>query len=394
MTDDTTPGKDAETGPPKTAKPAGDPAPTAKVEPVTPDESAGAVEPPPPSRGPARFVAILAVIGVVALAATAFFAWQVSQRPTVSPAYGALEQRLAGLEMQLAAAREAAAARPVPTNPPSAARNEALENRLAAIESARDELTTKLEALLAQMDRATQQASTTRDAAATVETNHHLEAIAADLAALKTRLDGMRGEIAGPIEQRLGPIEQKLAAIEARPAPVLPDPQALYQIALDDLVTRVEGGRPFTAAWRTVLAFSRDESAVKPAGTGWVERGEAGIPTTATLLARFAERAPAVAGAEADSESWVDRALDRASRLVSIRRVDPDMPGSTPEAITARVQGKLERGDAAGALADAEQLPAPSKARLGAWLADARARVAAETALAGLAQHTVPAAKP
>lgn len=399
MTDETTPGK-KDAAAPLPTDPTAPPAPsdrpvleTASTAPIVADDAKA------PSNGAARFAWMLAIIGIIALGTTGFFAWQISQRPVNVPSYGALEQRLAQMEVQLAAAREAAA-RPVAIPaPPPAADNGAMESRLGAIEAARDELTRKLETLLGQVGRTAQQVEANRETAApamaalTAETKDHLQSVAADLAVLKSRLDGLRGEIATPIEQRLATAEQRMAAIEARPAPVLPDAQALYQIALDDLGTRIEAGRPFAAAWRTVLAFSRNEAAVKPAGEGWIDRSDSGIPTTETLAARFNERAPAVSGA-ASGESWMDKALDRASRLVSVRRVNADLPGTTPEAITSRAQAKLERGDIAAGLAEVEALPAASKDRLGTWIADAKARVAAESALTTLATHTVPAGRP
>lgn len=397
MTDETTPGKKDEVRPPP-------PEPTATTapseRPILETASAAHVASEAAattSSGAARFAWLLAIIGVIALGATGFFAWQLSQRPVVVPSYGALEQRLAQMEVQLAAAREAAA-RPHPAAP-AAAGNGAMESRLEAIEAARDELTRKLETLVGQVGRTAQQMEASREtsgpavAALTAETKDHLQAVMADLATLRSRVDGLRGEIATPIEQRLASAEQRMAAFEARPAPVLPDPQALYQIALDDLGTRIESGRPFSGAWRTVLAFSRSEEAVKPAGEGWIDRSESGIPTTETLAARFTERAAAVSGA-ASGESWMDKAIDRASRLVSVRRVDADLPGTTPEAITGRAQAKLEAGDTAAALAEVEALPAASKERLGTWIEDARARVAAEAALATLEKHTVPAGRP
>ncbi|MFA5121637.1 COG4223 family protein [Zavarzinia sp.] len=107
-----------------------------------------------------------------------------------------------------------------------------------------------------------------------------------------------------------------------------------------------------------------------------------GLPTTASLAARFAPlaRAAVQAAAVPADGSVVDRLLAEAGNLVTVRPVG-DVEGDDVAARVARAEERLGRGDLAGALAEVTKLNGPAADVLGAWRADAEARIAAESAV-------------
>jgi hypothetical protein len=72
------------------------------------------------------------------------------------------------------------------------------------------------------------------------------------------------------------------------------------------------------------------------------------------------------------------------SELVSVRPVGEDVEGDDAAARVARAEAVLAKGDLAGAVAELEGLTGQAAEAAAPWLADARARLDAEAALAAL----------
>ena len=121
------------------------------------------------------------------------------------------------------------------------------------------------------------------------------------------------------------------------------------------------------------------------------ERAASGIPTRMVLAERFWPLAPQVVRAEAlpQADTWWRGTLNRLLSLVTIRREDGTAAGETAAAVAARAEARLFQGDFAAAAAELALLSGGPAEVAGPWLADARARVAAEKALSELTAHTV-----
>jgi hypothetical protein len=79
---------------------------------------------------------------------------------------------------------------------------------------------------------------------------------------------------------------------------------------------------------------------------------------------------------------WTDRVLGRLSQVVSLRRVGAEVAGEDATARAARAEANADDLEAAVAVLEGlEGAPAEAAA---SWLAQARARLAAEAALAEL----------
>jgi hypothetical protein len=73
--------------------------------------------------------------------------------------------------------------------------------------------------------------------------------------------------------------------------------------------------------------------------------------------------------------------------LVTVRSVGADAEGSDADARVARAEARLADGDLAGAVAEIEGLEGPAAEAAAGWLERARARLAAEQALASLQEQ-------
>lgn len=290
--------------------------------------------------------------------------------PRAEAALAALRSRIATLETALhrldedaaAAARERAGLADLADMPAGAGQGvaaaalEALADRVAALEA----LTASLPAAVGADEVA--------------PLGEALAAGGAERARLAARLDA-----AG----------RRLAILEARERSG-GDGVSAIAAHLIDLAARLERGAPF--ADRLVLLES-EVLALPPALRAGVaesltrlrEVAESGVATRAALAARFDDLAfdlVRAAPVPAD-ESFFSGLRRRLGSILVVRRIGAPA-GEDAAAIVARAEAALGRGDLAGAVEELAMLDPATRAAAEAWLADARRRLDAETALATL----------
>ena len=113
------------------------------------------------------------------------------------------------------------------------------------------------------------------------------------------------------------------------------------------------------------------------------------MSTLAVLRRRIAEQAGVILRAgTATTDGWMGETLQRLAAVVTVRRTG-EVPGTGTEARLARAEARLEAGDIAAAVAEISALVGPSAEAAAAWLRSARARHAAEMALADLEAFAV-----
>lgn len=117
---------------------------------------------------------------------------------------------------------------------------------------------------------------------------------------------------------------------------------------------------------------------------------ERGVPSAPALARQFAGLGAAMTRAvpRPSDGSLLDRLTANAQALIRIRPVG-EAAGDDTAVVVARIEAKLGRGDLAGALADFDKLPEPVKAVAKDWDAQARARLAADTALKRMADEAM-----
>jgi hypothetical protein len=162
-------------------------------------------------------------------------------------------------------------------------------------------------------------------------------------------------------------------------------------LAVGQLREMVNMGYPFDSELRALKAIAPQDEAVQRAADALAERAAAGIPTRMVLAERFWPLAPRMVRAEALplGDSWWRATLNRLLSLVTIRREDGAAAGETAAAVAARTESRVSEGDLAAAAAELAGLSGGPAEVAAPWLADARARVAAEKALSDLTAHTI-----
>ncbi|HAU28680.1 MAG TPA: hypothetical protein DCW68_01020 [Rhodospirillaceae bacterium] len=169
-------------------------------------------------------------------------------------------------------------------------------------------------------------------------------------------------------------------------------------LALGQLRISAQGSVPFRAdvdAAKALALQSPDDPAGRRARLLETLRGlefhaDHGVATVAELRDHFdalagdvvmEARLPAQGGAAGRALRWV-------FSTVRIYRAPSEMTGNAPEAIVARIQTRLQRGDLVAAVSEALRLKAASSL-LAPWMAQAQARLTVDRTLAGLSRNAL-----
>ena len=189
------------------------------------------------------------------------------------------------------------------------------------------------------------------------------------------------GEAAAAAEGKLGVLENRLAGIEAgAEATRAAQAEAVIVMALADLKTTVDAGRPFAgelAVAESAAKGSLDLAALKPFA-------DKGLPSPVALRGDWpaARKAAVAAGAALSGEAGVfDRLLSNATGMVKIR-TPGEKAGEDIAAVASRVDARLAAGDLPGALDVWKTLPEAARKASNAWGAALEARVTVDRALA------------
>jgi hypothetical protein len=239
---------------------------------------------------------------------------------------------------------------------PPAGPDEALEVRLAALESA-----VKAPPPAAATDTAT------------------IDALSRKIADLTGQIDQLRGAVSQATEQRASngvDIETRLAEAEKKLNEPRQDVAVAQAIAAAALKAAIDRGGPFVSELDTYAGVSADD----PVVTDLRNFAETGVPSRAELI----RQVPDVANAIGDSvnrtdpnQSWSDRLMTSAKSLVKVRPVG-NIEGDSVEAIAARMEDKVKNGDLPGAAAQWNDLPASAKQASAAFKQALEARIRVE----------------
>lgn len=302
-----------------------------------------------------------------AIAMVALAAWYgVAGYQTSDPAIVVLEQRIATLEQRIAALE-------TDLGDSVTAGFKALGERVAAVESQSPVDLAPLDNRLSALEARP---------AATIASSVDTGPLEARLAALESAED------APAAFDAVDDLVDRITALEARP---VPQETASLPAATLLAVVQLRGALRGSGPYDTALAALDSLGDLDPAALAVLSTHAAtGVVTHGALRDRFTSLADAILTAVvAPSEgSWIQRTLGRLSGLITVRRIGGDVTGNTVGAIVARAEARLGVGDLAAAVAEIAMLDGDVS---GPWLADARARLAAEAALATLDAQAVAA---
>ena len=208
----------------------------------------------------------------------------------------------------------------------------------------------------------------------------------ADAKGLESALAELRAENArlATLTETLGEnvkaLEGRLVAAERRTGA-----QETTMLAVGQLRAALARGTAFAEELRVLETVSSEDEAVAEAVAKLWPHAFAGVETEAALRARFEQLAPRVLSAEqATAGDWTGRLLAKLSDVVTVRRIGGEVEGEGSDAVLARTEARLQGGDLAGAVEAMGALQGAAAEAAQPWLAAARARLAADSALTAL----------
>ncbi|OAN49114.1 hypothetical protein A6A04_03055 [Paramagnetospirillum marisnigri] len=327
---------------------------TDSADPILPTPS-----PVPPTSSGSRGVVAVLLLGMAAAAGVLSFPlWRDKVGLPVQPTGFEVEDlraEVSGLALRLAqveARPTVSSAAPAAATPGDDGRLNALEQALKAVQAQPAVPAT----LTAEVDSISKQLA-------------DLRRTSADAAALMRLAD------------RLEQVDAGLRDLQAKRSSA-----AVLLLGVGQLREAVELGRGFDAEWRAVKVLAGDESALAAVLEPLKDKAVTGIRTRSALTDSFQALAPAVIRAEVlpEGEGWQRRVVDKMLSLVTIRREDGSAAGANAAAVVGRAQAALARADLAAAAAELEALGTGPAETAAPWLAEARARLAAEKAVSEL----------
>ncbi|HZH28678.1 MAG TPA: mitofilin family membrane protein [Azospirillaceae bacterium] len=419
------------------------PSPRPDSEPVTgpaPGSATAseAVRPPRTGRGLAKAALAGSAIAIVTALAVPYYFWS-SNGPSGSSVDPAVPDRLAELERRLDQTAAGPAAdpgeirrlgerlaaieqRPAPASPdlaPIQQRLAALEQRPAEQGGAPDlsAIEQRLGQLEAQDRRDDQETASASDAGIDpvaldrrlAELTQQVQDTAGRLQRMEQQVQGLQQQAQGVQQQagQLAALQQSLQRLEQAMAAAAQRTDALARtveqraeaggaaqalvLATAQLRSVLGDGRPFQPELQAVQQLAGGQGPLAQVVEPLAPHAATGIPTRAALTERFRTLAGEIIRADQENGNggdWTDRALGRLGTLVTIRR-QGDVEGTGTEAVVARAQAKLGRGDLAGAVDELARLESAEGRTAAAWLADARARLAADRAAEVMTQAAV-----
>ncbi len=202
------------------------------------------------------------------------------------------------------------------------------------------------------------------------EQNTDVRDLRAQLEAAKEREAALKDEVAS-LRNELSRVRREGVTMSQR------NMKASFAVAA--LSRAVDQGEPFTQELAAVEEFEPGAEAALEA------HAETGVATDAALRIGFdaaARKALAAAG-QAEAGGGISGLMARAKNLVSVRPARP-LDGDDPGAILSRAEHALEQGELSFALLQLEDLPLVAQEAMSEWMAMARARVEAKSAVAAL----------
>ena len=355
-------------------------APAAQAAPT-----AGAVEPPPHRERSGRWVALAVgtlLLGAIAAAVATFDEWSGTLLPpdAVSVSEPVAPNAPAGSPMT-----SAVQSKPAPTIAPNdivQAELAVLRQRLAQVEARPVFDAAALELRLGRFEAGLQ---------ALAARPQVPETLAADLEALRQQLAELRRTSADAaavvrLMDRVEKVESDLREVQARRSSAV-----AVLLAVGQLREAVARAMPYDAELRALQALAGDDADIAAGAQTLKPRAIIGIPALPTLIGRFGRMAPELVRAEAlpQGQGWWRQTLDRLASLVLIRREDGAREGSDAAAIVARAEARLAEGDLEGAALEVGSLTGAAADWAAPWLADARARLAADKVVLDLTAHVI-----
>lgn len=341
-----------------------------------------AAPPTVPRRGGAGIVGLLAagLVGGLVGAGTMAYLPQVSRLAGMplpaAVATGELEARLARIEAQ----PRVDTSRPGGSDGVSAGQVQTLVQ--SQLQAASAPLRSEIEAIQRRVTELAQRPAAAAGDAAANQARQLAEL--ADRLARTERGSETAVNAVRALVPRLAEVEQIGKTVGTPSAPAT---GAARLILADRLGKALAEGRPFAVEARALAATGASAESMQ------VLNGLAagGAPSGAGLLADFRKLRAVLAVEPANVDApWTERLLKLTDGLVRVRSTGT-VEGSSPAAITARIEQALQRGDVAAAQAAWAQLPEPARRASEAFGAALKQRADADRAIKAITDDAIKA---
>ncbi len=282
------------------------------------------------------------------------------------------------------------------------AKVDALQGRLADADQTRQRLAAA-EQRLAGLEARGPSAATPRDTQQAAQQTQILGQLSDRLAILEQRVASLDTTSTGAaaaeaskaveaetqaLTRRLDEQAQALSRLQTTQAQGPDRTDAALLLAVDQLRQAIATSRPYAVELATATALARDRPDAATALKPLEAHATAGLPSLAVLAERLEALAPALTTAAATpvDDDWRSEMLAKIRGLVSVRRVGSRAAaeGGGAEAALAEAEAALRASDLAGAVTALRKLDGAAAETAKPWLADAEARLAAETSVASL----------
>jgi hypothetical protein len=276
-----------------------------------------------------------------------------------------------------------------------AATSEAMTQRLAGLENQLSDLSGTV-AQIQQVDAALSELTSRTGAlearvAQAGAVRQDLERLAGRLGALEQQVAAGREEGAsqlGTLSTRMDMLTETVEQVQDRL--VTSEDRRTRAATLALIIAQLDGaldsGEPFEELLDGLRALGVDDPAVIEAIAALEAAAASGVPSLPELRSSFDRSANDIVHAERapDGDGLLDQAAGNLMRLVTVRPVGADVEGDGAAARVARAEAALAKGDLAAAVAELDGLGGAAAEVAAPWLAEARARLAAQEALAAL----------
>lgn len=343
--------------------------------------------PPPPSTPPPRRSAagpVLGVLGFLVLAGGIGYVWYQQQQfqqhqPDTAAQLHALEQKVQSLSQQLSRMQAQPASRVPAELKTLSAKVEALQQQkapdLSSIESRLTALEQRKQTDLTPLEN---QVKALQEQIATIQQqSQQINGLSQQVKTLAQQVqDGATRsqQATSALTQRLDTDESRLVTLEHNSSKIS---------QLSERATRLAR----LQAAQMALAQGHALGDIPGAPAALARYASDPPPTEASLRLAFpaAEKAAfsAVSPDTAD-KPFLSRVLANAEGLVTVRQGDHVLVGNPTAGVLARAHAALEAGDLAGAVADVSSLSGPPAQAMQPWLSQAKALLAARSALADM----------
>lgn len=207
-----------------------------------------------------------------------------------------------------------------------------------------------------------------------------------DVAALRKALAALEQKIAGfastaQVSGDLAALRREIAARSGSEG----DNKALLLVSVDLMKSTLDRGQPFASELEAARGLGLAPAAADKLKT----YAETGLPTVGQLGGDFSARANAMIDTlTPQADGVLERLVQSAKKLIHIRPVG-EVAGAEPAAVIARIETRLQQGNAAAALAEFKNLPERTRAAAGQIPALLAARAEADALLSSLIAELV-----